>query len=159
MDTVHYDNGTKQSCRFLEDEGRNYKVGASYIGHMNDDAPEVDSFSCECYQALFSPLPLLRREPGNEAKSLASMVVALIGGLVLALLHCCTSSKQALTSREESDISLSIKVQTGCTLPQSIVTWPIYIAFIQLRLHVAIFVSRFSLSRLGMRIGGFTREA
>ena len=31
------------------------KVGASYVDHMNDDVPEVDSFSYECYQALSSP--------------------------------------------------------------------------------------------------------
>ena len=28
------------------------KVGVSCIDHMNDDAPEVDSFTHECYQAL-----------------------------------------------------------------------------------------------------------
>ena len=28
------------------------KVGASCSDHMNDDAPEVDSFSRGCYQAL-----------------------------------------------------------------------------------------------------------
>ena len=33
------------------------EVGASYTDHMNDDAPEVDSFS-------------LRREPGDEATSM-----------------------------------------------------------------------------------------
>ena len=42
------------------------KVGVSYDDHMNDDAPEVDSFSCRCYQAL-SSLPFLRRELGDEA--------------------------------------------------------------------------------------------
>ena len=31
------------------------KVGVSNDDHMNDDAPEVDSFSRECYQALSSP--------------------------------------------------------------------------------------------------------
>ena len=31
------------------------KVGVSYDDHMNDDAPEVDSFSRGCYQALSSP--------------------------------------------------------------------------------------------------------
>ena len=31
------------------------KVGASCVDHMNDDVPEVDSFSRECYQALSSP--------------------------------------------------------------------------------------------------------
>ena len=31
------------------------KVGVSNDDHMNDDASEVDSFSRECYQALFSP--------------------------------------------------------------------------------------------------------
>ena len=41
------------------------KVGTSYVEHMNDDTPEVDSFSCEYYQALSSPF--LRRDPGNEA--------------------------------------------------------------------------------------------
>ena len=30
------------------------KVGASYIDHMNDDAPEVDKFYRGCYQALSS---------------------------------------------------------------------------------------------------------
>ena len=44
------------------------KVGASYVDHMNDDAPEVDSFSRECYQALSSP-PFLRRDPGDEANA------------------------------------------------------------------------------------------
>ena len=73
-------HGTRQSCRCLEDEERNCrwlallpdivlilhgsllnhmtivtKVGVSYDDHMNDDTPEVDSFSCRCYQALFSP--------------------------------------------------------------------------------------------------------
>ena len=43
------------------------KVGASYVDHMNDDVPEVDSFSRECYQALSSP-PFSRREPGDEAR-------------------------------------------------------------------------------------------
>ena len=43
------------------------KVGASYVDHMNDDAPEVDNFSRGCYQALSSP-PFLRREPGDEAR-------------------------------------------------------------------------------------------
>ena len=33
---------------------------------MNDDAPEVDSFTRECYQTLSSP-SFMRREPGNEA--------------------------------------------------------------------------------------------
>ena len=42
------------------------KVGVSYDDHMNDDAPEVDSFSRRCYQAL-SSLPFLRRELGDEA--------------------------------------------------------------------------------------------
>ena len=42
------------------------KVGVSYDDHMNDDAPEVDSFTRECYQALSSP-SFMRREPGNEA--------------------------------------------------------------------------------------------
>ena len=32
-------------------------------------APEVDSFSHECYQALSSPV-FFRREPGNEARSM-----------------------------------------------------------------------------------------
>ena len=40
------------------------KVGVSYNDHMNDDAPEVDSFFCGCYQAL---PPFMRREPGDEA--------------------------------------------------------------------------------------------
>ena len=31
------------------------KVGVSYDDHMNDDVPEVDSFSHGCYQALSSP--------------------------------------------------------------------------------------------------------
>ena len=31
------------------------KVGVSYDDHMNDDAPEVDSFTRKCYQALSSP--------------------------------------------------------------------------------------------------------
>jgi len=31
------------------------KVGASYVDHMNEDALEVDSFSCRCYQVLSSP--------------------------------------------------------------------------------------------------------
>ena len=31
------------------------EVGAFYIDHMTDDAPEVDSFSRGCYQALSSP--------------------------------------------------------------------------------------------------------
>ena len=31
------------------------KVGASYVHHINDDTPEVDSFSHGCYQALSSP--------------------------------------------------------------------------------------------------------
>ena len=73
-------HGTQQSCGCLEDEERNCKllallpgivpilhgrllnhmtiitkVGASYVDHMNDDAPEVDNFSRGCYQALSSP--------------------------------------------------------------------------------------------------------
>ena len=44
------------------------KVGVSYDEHMNDDAPEVDSFSRGCYQALSSP-QFVRREPGTEAKT------------------------------------------------------------------------------------------
>ena len=32
------------------------KVGVSYVDHINDDTPEVDSFSCGCYQALSSPV-------------------------------------------------------------------------------------------------------
>ena len=31
------------------------KVGASYVDHMNGDAPEVDSFFRGCYRALSSP--------------------------------------------------------------------------------------------------------
>ena len=42
------------------------KVGVSYVDHMNDDTPEVDSFTRECYQALSSP-SFMRREPGDEA--------------------------------------------------------------------------------------------
>ena len=30
------------------------ELGASYVDHMNDDVPEVNSFSRECYQALSS---------------------------------------------------------------------------------------------------------
>ena len=45
------------------------KVGVSIVDHMNDDAPEVDSFFRGCYQALSSP-PFLRREPGDEARVL-----------------------------------------------------------------------------------------
>ena len=48
------------------------KVGVSYDDQMNDDVSEVDSFSRECYQALFSP-PFLRREPGDEARGAACM--------------------------------------------------------------------------------------
>ena len=48
-------------------------MGASYVDHMNDDAPEVDSFSRECYQALSSP-HFLRREPGDEATDKAVVV-------------------------------------------------------------------------------------
>ena len=84
-------HGTQQSCRCLKDEEQNCrwlallpgivpilhggllnhmtiitKVGVSYNDHMNDDAPEVDSFFCGCYQALSSP-PFMRREPGDEA--------------------------------------------------------------------------------------------
>ena len=77
MYKVHH--GTQQNCGCLEDEERNCKllpgivpilhsgllnhmtnvtkVGVSYNDHMNDDAPEVDSFSCGCYQALSSSLP------------------------------------------------------------------------------------------------------
>ena len=72
MYKVHH--GTQQSCQCLEDEEQNCKKlvwlpgitpilhgsllnhmtiitkgGVSYIEHMNDDAPEVDSFSCRCY--------------------------------------------------------------------------------------------------------------
>ena len=32
------------------------KVGTSYVDHMNDDMPEVDSFSPGCYYALSPPL-------------------------------------------------------------------------------------------------------
>ena len=32
------------------------KVGASYVDHMNDDAPEVYNFYRGCYQALSSPV-------------------------------------------------------------------------------------------------------
>ena len=45
------------------------KVGASYVDHMNDDAPEVDNFFCGCYQALSSPR-FWRREPGDGATRL-----------------------------------------------------------------------------------------
>ena len=31
------------------------KVGASYVDHMNDDVPEVDSFSRGCYH---TPTPI-----------------------------------------------------------------------------------------------------
>ena len=46
------------------------KVGVFYVDHMNDDAPEVNSFSRGCYQALSSPC-VLRREPGDEARRIA----------------------------------------------------------------------------------------
>ena len=42
------------------------KVGVSYVDHMNDDVPEVDSFSCGCYHTLSFPR-FLRRKPGDEA--------------------------------------------------------------------------------------------
>jgi len=42
-------------------------VGVSCADHVNNDMPEVDSFSCECYQTLSSPR-LTRREPGNEGE-------------------------------------------------------------------------------------------
>ena len=42
------------------------KVGVSFVDHMNDDTPEVNSFYCGCYQALSSPR-FSGREPGNEA--------------------------------------------------------------------------------------------
>ena len=42
------------------------------IYHMDDDAPEVDRFSRERYQALSSPL-VLRREPGTEANCSVSL--------------------------------------------------------------------------------------
>ena len=32
------------------------KVGSSYIDHMNDDTPKVNSISLQCYQALSVPL-------------------------------------------------------------------------------------------------------
>ena len=39
--------------------------------YRQSKAPEVDNFSRGCYQALSSP-PFLRREPGDEASSLAN---------------------------------------------------------------------------------------
>ena len=50
------------------------KVGMSYTDHMNDDAPEVNTFSCECHQALSSPcfFFFLRREPGDKATAAVS---------------------------------------------------------------------------------------
>ena len=43
---------------------------------MNDDAPEVDSFSRECYQALSSP-PFSRGELGDEANITCGIDVSL----------------------------------------------------------------------------------
>lgn len=55
------------------------KVGVPFVVDMNDDMPQVDNFSCGCYQALFPCI--LRREPGTEARlSLVSRVIKL-GGL------------------------------------------------------------------------------
>ena len=51
------------------------KVGAFYFDHINDDAPEVDSFSRGCYQALSSPR-VLRREPGTEASCNLSVLLS-----------------------------------------------------------------------------------
>ena len=39
----------------------------SYIDHINDDMPEVDSVSDGCYQPFSSPW-FSRREPGNKAR-------------------------------------------------------------------------------------------
>ena len=43
------------------------KVGVSYIDHMNDDTPEVDSFSRGDVTRLSTP-PTFRGEPGNKAR-------------------------------------------------------------------------------------------
>ena len=77
---VHISNGTQHNCRCLKYKEQNCKqlvllpgivpilhdsllnhmriitkVRASYIDHMNKEAPVMDSFSCECFQALSSP--------------------------------------------------------------------------------------------------------
>ena len=61
------------------------KVGVFYVDHMNDDAPEVDSFSRGCYQALSSP-PFLRREPGDEARASEGLTI-------MHLVHVSTCNK------------------------------------------------------------------
>ena len=40
-------------------------VRVSYVDHMNDDMPEVDSFSIVI---RLSPPSILRKKPGNEAR-------------------------------------------------------------------------------------------
>ena len=64
------------------------KVGASYVDHMNDDVPEVDSFSRECYQALSSP-PFLRREPGDEATQALPEKLGKGPGYTCKVSHMC----------------------------------------------------------------------
>ena len=61
-------------------------VGASYIDHVNDDAPEVDSFSCGCYQALSSPR---FEERGWERGYLYSL------NIVSSFVATCLASRRA----------------------------------------------------------------
>ena len=42
------------------------KVGASYVDHMNDDMPEVDSFFLRMLPGSLLPV-FLKREPGDKA--------------------------------------------------------------------------------------------
>ena len=44
------------------------KVGVPYDDHMNDDAPEVDSFFSQMLPGSLLP-PFLRREPGDKARA------------------------------------------------------------------------------------------
>ena len=44
-------------------------MGVSYIDHMNDDVPEVDSFLANVTRLSPPPFFEVRREPGTEARA------------------------------------------------------------------------------------------
>ena len=81
-------------------------VGASYIDHVNDDAPEVDSFSCGCYQALSSPR---FEERGWERGYLYSL------NIVSSFVATCLASRRAYKPvKEVPDILGGLRACTNC---------------------------------------------
>ena len=80
-------------------------MGASYVDHMNDDAPEVDNFFPRMLPGSLLP-PFLRREPGDEATYAGPRYFSLGSHVVNWAMHCTNNGDLIICALVAIEIDL-----------------------------------------------------